>query len=223
MGLHHDGEVDAFWLQLAGRRTVTIGPRVPPGTPEDLDDRLAGAGRRNGWRTLDLEPGTLFHLPARTPHAVVCRRRSLAITLTWGTRTAGTHAVAGQPRRVGRRLGIRGPDSAAPPRARSGPRCPVVARGAAASHRRVWTPMARGRGCPPAPPRGSISSRRCPGSRAPSRARGGARAADRGRPPRRPGPPAPDPPGEPRRPRRLALRLTRGAAARRRVRPRRPC
>jgi hypothetical protein len=83
MGLHHDGEVDAFWLQLAGRRTVTIGPRVPSGTPEDLDDRLASGGRRAGWRTFALAPGTLFHLPARTPHAVVCRGRSLAVTLTW--------------------------------------------------------------------------------------------------------------------------------------------
>jgi hypothetical protein len=83
MGLHHDGDVDAFWLQLEGRRTVTVGPRVPPGTTEDLDDRLARGGQRAGWRTLDLEPGSLFHLPARTPHAVVCRHRSLAITLTW--------------------------------------------------------------------------------------------------------------------------------------------
>jgi mannose-6-phosphate isomerase-like protein (cupin superfamily) len=73
MGLHHDGDVDAFWLQLEGRRTVTVGPRVPPGTAEDLDDRLARGGRRAGWRTFDLEPGSLFHLPARTPHAVVCR------------------------------------------------------------------------------------------------------------------------------------------------------
>jgi mannose-6-phosphate isomerase-like protein (cupin superfamily) len=83
MGLHHDGEVDAFWLQLEGRRTVTIGPRVPSGTPEDLDDRLTRSGRRGGWRTFDLGPGSLFHLPARTPHAVVCRGRSLALTLTW--------------------------------------------------------------------------------------------------------------------------------------------
>jgi hypothetical protein len=87
MGLHHDGDVDAFWLQLEGRRTVTIGPRVPRGTPEELEDPAPGSGRRPGWRTLDLEPGTLFHLPARTPHAVVCRGRSLAITLTW-TRAA---------------------------------------------------------------------------------------------------------------------------------------
>jgi mannose-6-phosphate isomerase-like protein (cupin superfamily) len=83
MGLHHDGDVDAFWLQLEGRRTVTLGPPVASGTPEDLDDALAAGGRRAGWRTLDLEPGTLFYLPPRTPHAVVCAGRSLAISLTW--------------------------------------------------------------------------------------------------------------------------------------------
>ena len=91
MGLHHDGDVDAFWLQLEGRRTVTIGPRVPRGTPEELEAPAPRSGPRPGWRTLDLEPGTLFHLPARTPHAVVCRRRSLAITLTW-TRAAAPAA-----------------------------------------------------------------------------------------------------------------------------------
>ena len=89
LGLHHDGEVDAFWLQLDGRRTVTVGPRVAPGTPEDLDDRLAQGGPRAGWRTFDLAPGSLFHLPARTPHAVVCRQRSLAVTLTWGPARRG--------------------------------------------------------------------------------------------------------------------------------------
>jgi hypothetical protein len=83
MGLHHDGEVDALWLQLEGRRTVTIGPAVPGGTPEDLPEAWARGGRRAGWRTLDLGPGTLFHLPPRTPHAVVCRGLSLAVTLTW--------------------------------------------------------------------------------------------------------------------------------------------
>jgi len=96
MGLHHDGEVDGFWLQLEGRRTVTIGPRVPPGTPEELGDLAARRGHRIGWRTFDLEPGSLFHLPARTPHAVVCRRRSLAVTLTWGrAATPVEHAARG--------------------------------------------------------------------------------------------------------------------------------
>jgi hypothetical protein len=81
MGPHHDGPVDAFWLQLEGRRTVTIGPPVRPGTPEDLDPRQTRRGQ--GWRTLDLAPGTLFHLPPWTPHDVVCRGRSLALSLTW--------------------------------------------------------------------------------------------------------------------------------------------
>jgi hypothetical protein len=81
MGLHHDGPVDAFWLQLQGRRTVTLGPRVPRGTSEDLDERAQRHG--HGWRTLDLTPGTLFHLPPWTPHDVVCRARSLALSLTW--------------------------------------------------------------------------------------------------------------------------------------------
>jgi hypothetical protein len=81
MGLHHDGPVDAFWLQLEGRRTVTLGPRVAPGTPEDLADDARR--RRRGWRTLHLTPGTLFHLPPWTPHDVVCHARSLALSLTW--------------------------------------------------------------------------------------------------------------------------------------------
>jgi len=79
MGLHHDGPVDGFWLQLAGRRTVTTGPRVAPGTPADLDTTPAG----RGWAAVDLTPGTLFYLPPWTPHRVVCRARSLALSLTW--------------------------------------------------------------------------------------------------------------------------------------------
>jgi hypothetical protein len=95
MGLHHDGDVDAMWLQLEGRRRVTLGPPVAPGAPEDLGER---AGRAVGWRTLDLEPGSLFHVPARTPHAVVCPRRSLAVTLTWRRRAA--RARPADPRRA---------------------------------------------------------------------------------------------------------------------------
>jgi len=91
LGLHHDGDVDAFWLQLDGRRTVTIGPPVRPRTPPDLPDSLA-ATRGRGWRTLDLPPGSLFHLPPRTPHRVVCHGRSLAISLTWA-RARGRRAV----------------------------------------------------------------------------------------------------------------------------------
>jgi hypothetical protein len=83
MGLHHDGAVDAFWLQFEGRRTVTLGPRVPLGTPPDLEQPPR---RATGWQTLDLTPGTLFYLPPWTPHDVVCHERSLAVSLTWGRR-----------------------------------------------------------------------------------------------------------------------------------------
>jgi hypothetical protein len=82
MGLHHDGPVDAFWLQLEGRRRVTVGPRVARGTPEDLDTGRAVRGGP-GWRTFDLGPGTLFHLPPFVPHRVICPGRSLALSLTW--------------------------------------------------------------------------------------------------------------------------------------------
>jgi hypothetical protein len=82
MGLHHDGPVDAFWLQLEGRRTVTLGPPVRPGTGADLDPHRIAT---SDWRTIDLTPGTLFHLPPWTPHDVVCHGRSLALSLTWRT------------------------------------------------------------------------------------------------------------------------------------------
>lgn len=81
MGLHHDGDVESFWLQIEGRRTVTTGPPVAPGVPEDLDQRPARGAR--GWTTRDLEPGSLFYMPPRTPHGVVCHVRSLAVSLTW--------------------------------------------------------------------------------------------------------------------------------------------
>ena len=90
MGLHHDGPVDAFWLQLEGRRTVTLGAPVTRGTPQDLP---AAAARRGTWHTLELRPGTLFHLPPWTPHNVVCRGRSLALSLTWSSAPVrGSHA-----------------------------------------------------------------------------------------------------------------------------------
>ena len=92
MGLHHDGPVDAFWLQLEGRRTVTLGAPVTRGTPQDLP---ATASRRGTWRTLELGPGTLFHLPPWTPHDVVCHGRSLALSLTWASAPIrGPHARA---------------------------------------------------------------------------------------------------------------------------------
>lgn len=99
MGLHHDGPVDAFWLQLEGRRTVTLGPRVRPGTPEDLDPRRPGRGR--GWRTFDLPPGTLLHLPPWTPHDVICRGRSLALSLTWRSLDARNRRASAAARRAG--------------------------------------------------------------------------------------------------------------------------
>src|SRR4030095_11889615 len=109
LGLHHDGEVDAFWLQLEGRRLVTIGPPVPPGTPEDLPARALPARvgahpSAHGWWTGPLEPGTLFHLPPRTPHRVIYRGRSLALSLTWKRRARGAPP--------------RGPAARAPARAR---------------------------------------------------------------------------------------------------------
>jgi hypothetical protein len=83
MGLHHDGPLHGFWVQLVGQRTVTVGPRVRRGSPLELRaDQAQGA--RGGW-TRDLSPGTLFYLPPYTPHGVVCRGRSLALSLTWGT------------------------------------------------------------------------------------------------------------------------------------------
>jgi mannose-6-phosphate isomerase-like protein (cupin superfamily) len=97
MGLHHDGDVDAFWLQLEGRRRVTLGPPVSSRAPQDL---TALPERPTGWRTIELRPGSLLHLPPRTPHEVVCPGRSLALSLTWrrSRRRArvgsGVHAMA---------------------------------------------------------------------------------------------------------------------------------
>ncbi len=82
MGLHHDGEVESFWLQLEGARTITYGPPVPPGTPEDLDPAMARPA--HGFKVWTSVPGTVFYLPPRAPHGVVCRGRSLAISLTFG-------------------------------------------------------------------------------------------------------------------------------------------
>ncbi len=98
MGLHHDGAVDSFWLQLEGRRTVTVGPPVPVGAPPDLDRRLAAGGRRRRFSTRDLTPGALFYIPPWTPHEVVCRGRSLALSLTWRVRRRA--AAAAWPPRV---------------------------------------------------------------------------------------------------------------------------
>ena len=122
MGLHHDGDVDAFWLQLEGRRTVTIGPRVPPGTPEDLEDRPP----------LDRPSARMAHLRPRARHAVPPARPDTACgrvpaplarrhAHVAASRQAGhaRHAPAAPARgtpRVGRGIGIRGTDSADAPR-----------------------------------------------------------------------------------------------------------
>jgi hypothetical protein len=101
MGLHHDGGVESFWLQLEGRRRVIIGPPVAAGTPE----RLAGPppGGRPGWTTLDLSAGSLLYLPARSPHQVVGHGRSLAVTMTWSRprRLPGGRAGAREAGRAG--------------------------------------------------------------------------------------------------------------------------
>ena len=141
MGLHHDGAVDAFWLQLEGRRTVTLGPRVRPGTPPDLDP-----GRRHGpdWRTLDLAPGTLFHLPPWTPHDVVCRGRSLALSLTWRALDARGHRATLATRRGGLVAWdvVSGRVDAVPPvsRSRLWTQVPVVPAGGASTRFDLVTP-----------------------------------------------------------------------------------
>lgn len=93
MGLHHDGEVDAFWIQLEGRRTITIGPpvsrRARPDLPASAIDERSGL-----WSTFELQPGTLFYMPARTPHRVVYHERSAALSLTWGPPPVGPNPRA---------------------------------------------------------------------------------------------------------------------------------
>ncbi len=145
MGLHHDGETDAFWLQLEGRRHLTVGPPVPRGTPEDLDPRVIPAlrdeGRQpsGGWWSGTLAPGTLFYLPPRTPHRVVYHGRSLALSLTWkrsGSRARKNAAAlldwdvaAGRADRMPPASGLRRPHSrgrCARARARSRSRCPAA-------------------------------------------------------------------------------------------------
>lgn len=79
MALHHDGDTHCFWLQLEGRRTVTLGPPAAEGS-EIEPDSIDPSGP--GWTTLELTPGSLFYMAPRILHRVVCRERSLALSLT---------------------------------------------------------------------------------------------------------------------------------------------
>jgi hypothetical protein len=81
MGLHHDGGLDALWIQIEGRRTVTVGPPVPRRRPQDIRQPPPAGDPR--WSTFDLPPGSLFSMPPWTPHEVVCHARSMALSLTW--------------------------------------------------------------------------------------------------------------------------------------------
>jgi hypothetical protein len=91
LGLHHDDDVHAFWLQLEGRRTVTLGPPVRRGTPQELPVRAA---HQPGFSTRALAPGSLLYLPPRTPHRVVCYERSVALSLTWSVARARRSGAA---------------------------------------------------------------------------------------------------------------------------------
>jgi mannose-6-phosphate isomerase-like protein (cupin superfamily) len=159
MGLHHDGDVDGFWLQLEGRRTVTIGPAVPAGTPEDLDDATARDGTR-GWRTLALPPGSLLYLPPRTPHQVVCHERSLALTLTWGAPRRAARSPAARARAMADWDVASGRAEPWPPpksRTRLWTQVPVAlaSNGAGGGIAAMWTP--EGRMPVPARARGLVS------------------------------------------------------------------
>jgi hypothetical protein len=150
MGLHHDGPVDAFWLQLEGRRRVTVGPPVSPRTAQDLDTALADRGGR-GWTTFDLAPGTLFYLPPFTPHRVLCHGRSLALSLTWGparrpsSERARLASLAAWPVASGRALTIPRPG------ARYGTQVPAVAQQDDARGRRGMRGTRTGRSNPRTP------------------------------------------------------------------------
>jgi mannose-6-phosphate isomerase-like protein (cupin superfamily) len=83
MGLHHDGDVDSFWIQIEGRRIVTVGPVAPADLPLDLEDGAHDESDERLFRTFVLEPGSLFYLPPRVLHRVVYRERSVALSLTF--------------------------------------------------------------------------------------------------------------------------------------------
>ena len=217
MGLHHDGGVDAFWLQLEGRRTVTIGPpgrarhargARRPRQPGRAAGRAGGPSISSRARCSTCRPGR------RT--RVVCRRRSLARHAHVGARGIGAGALgsrrvpAGRAPRVGRGVRIRGADPAARAPLPSGPRSrsPRAARRGSPARPRLH---ARRRRVPVSPRRPAawpmhlaLMPWLSPRASARRRARGpGRRRASR---PSRPA--APHPPDASRRARRLALRLS---------------
>ena len=126
MGLHHDGEVDAFWLQLEGRRTITIGPPVSGRAPQDLPESEM-ARRPGDWRTLELGPGTLFYMPASHPASGRLLRALLRPVAHVGA-TAVVSPPTGWPRArgLGRGLG-KGRPHPAPSRRRLWAQLPAVA------------------------------------------------------------------------------------------------
>jgi hypothetical protein len=143
MGLHHDGDVDAVWVQLEGRRMVTVGPPVPRGTPLDIPTPPPVGDPR--WATFDLDPGSLFSLPPRTPHEVVCHARSLALSLTWApARRARRRAPRARVESLTRWDVVSGRVSAMPPqqRDRLWTQVPVLAGPLGRDHRTftLWTP-----------------------------------------------------------------------------------
>ena len=110
MGLHHDGPVDAFWLQLEGGARSRLGAPVAPGTPQDLPTAVASRG---AWLHSSSGPGRCFHLPPWTPHDVVCHGRSLALSLTWASAPVrGPHARAAAQVAWDVAVGLGGPHTA---------------------------------------------------------------------------------------------------------------
>ena len=121
MGLHHDGPVDAFWLQLEGRRTVTLGAPVAPGTPQDLPAMVRGPRGVAHARSPSgdaLSPAPVDAARRRLP-------RALAGAVAHVDERSGPRAPRARRRAggVGRRVGLGRPHTAglAPSTVDSGP------------------------------------------------------------------------------------------------------
>ncbi len=83
MPLHDDAENELLWLQLDGERFVRFGPpgeAVAPVRPQPVRE---ADGRHGGWFEGGLPAGSLLYLPPWTPHAVRCRKRSVALSVYW--------------------------------------------------------------------------------------------------------------------------------------------